>query len=103
MIRNKDWKYIHRYPYGPNELYDLVNDPEERVNRIDDPDTADIVIRMREELKAWFLQYVNPELDATHEEITGSGQIGLVHGGKQAFNKANGLDKLLARQLLAEK
>lgn len=23
MIRTKKWKYIHRYPYGPYELYDL--------------------------------------------------------------------------------
>ena len=21
MIRTKEWKYIHRYPYGPHELY----------------------------------------------------------------------------------
>src|SRR5690606_32334853 len=30
MIRSADWKYIHRYPYGPYELYDLNNDPGER-------------------------------------------------------------------------
>jgi hypothetical protein len=28
MIRSKEWKYVHRYPYGPHELYDLVNDPK---------------------------------------------------------------------------
>ena len=27
MIRTQEWKYVHRYPYGPHELYDLVNDP----------------------------------------------------------------------------
>ena len=32
MIRTAEWKYIHRYPYGPHELYDLVNDPDERQN-----------------------------------------------------------------------
>lgn len=32
MVRTRDWKYIHRYPYGPHELYDLANDPHERVN-----------------------------------------------------------------------
>ena len=30
MIRTQEWKYVHRYPYGPHELYDLVNDPDER-------------------------------------------------------------------------
>jgi arylsulfatase A-like enzyme len=37
MIRTAEWKYIHRYPDGPNELYDVVNDPDDRNNLIDDP------------------------------------------------------------------
>jgi choline-sulfatase len=37
MIRSRQWKYIHRYPYGPHELYDLEGDPGERTSRIDDP------------------------------------------------------------------
>ncbi|MDA1097293.1 MAG: sulfatase-like hydrolase/transferase, partial [Chloroflexi bacterium] len=37
MVRTNDWKYVHRYEDGPNELYDLANDPDERDNRIDDP------------------------------------------------------------------
>ena len=36
MVRTKEWKYVHRYPYGPHELYDLVNDPDEKHNLIDD-------------------------------------------------------------------
>ena len=35
MIRSRDWKYIHRYPYGPHEFYDLANDPDEAHNLID--------------------------------------------------------------------
>ena len=38
MIRSRDWKYIHRYPYGPHEFYDLTNDPDEAHNLIDSPD-----------------------------------------------------------------
>ena len=30
MIRTHRWKYVHRYPDGPNELYDLANDPHLR-------------------------------------------------------------------------
>src|SRR5688500_7052503 len=37
MIRTKEWKYVHRYPNGPHELFDLVADPGERINRFDDP------------------------------------------------------------------
>ena len=36
MIRTQEWKYVHRYPYGPHELYDLVNDPDERKNLVDE-------------------------------------------------------------------
>ena len=38
MIRSRDWKYIHRYPYGPHEFYDLTNDPDEAHNLIDSPE-----------------------------------------------------------------
>src|SRR5262249_18171861 len=34
-IRTKSWKYIHRFPDGPNELYDLKNDPGEKKNLYD--------------------------------------------------------------------
>ena len=36
MIRTREWKYVHRYPYGPHELYDLVGDPDERSNLVED-------------------------------------------------------------------
>ena len=32
MMRTEEWKYVHRYPDGPHELYDLANDPDERTN-----------------------------------------------------------------------
>ena len=30
MVRTRDWKYVHRFPSGPHELFDLRNDPGER-------------------------------------------------------------------------
>ena len=32
MIRRGRWKYVHRYPDGPHELYDMENDPDETKN-----------------------------------------------------------------------
>ena len=32
MIRGRRFKYVARYPYGPNELYDLETDPGETKN-----------------------------------------------------------------------
>ena len=34
MIRNTEYKYIHRYPYGEHEFYDLKADPDENINLI---------------------------------------------------------------------
>ncbi|HEY4553161.1 MAG TPA: sulfatase/phosphatase domain-containing protein, partial [Bacillaceae bacterium] len=88
MIRTKEWKYIHRYPYGPHELFDLVNDPEEKVNRINDPLVNQQRIDMKAMLEEWFYRYGDPAKDATREGVTGFGQIdlaGTAGKGKQAF------------------
>ncbi|MGD2175564.1 MAG: sulfatase-like hydrolase/transferase, partial [Candidatus Brocadiaceae bacterium] len=36
MIRTREWKYVHRYPNGPHELYNLQEDPDERENLAED-------------------------------------------------------------------
>lgn len=75
MIRTKEIKYIHRYPYGPNELYDLKNDSGEENNLIDDENYSDIVVKMRAKLQNWFAAYARPEIDGIYEGVTGSGQM----------------------------
>jgi len=67
MIRTKDWKYTHRYPGGPNELYDLANDPDERRNLAAEPAQAARIRELRGELEAWFARYVAPEKDGLNE------------------------------------
>lgn len=88
MIRTRDWKYIHCYPQGPNELYDLKNDPGESHNLIDDPAQQERIWKMKYELDRWFVDYVDPRKDATKDNNTGNGQIrknGLDCEGKRAF------------------
>ena len=77
MIRNREWKYIHRYPFGPHELYCLANDPDEKVNLIDVPEYQNKVREMRMRLEKWFVKYVNPEIDGAKEPVFGAGQKGL--------------------------
>jgi len=77
MIRTRECKYVHRYPYGPHELYDLVNDPEERQNLVDDPGYQHLTRDLKAGLEEWFVRYVDPRLDGTHEAVTGKGQLGL--------------------------
>lgn len=90
MIRSKEYKYIHRYPYGENELYHLTVDPDEEVNLIDDPNMAEIISRLRYNMEQWFMKHTDPDKDGTKLEVYGLGQLGLVgekSKGNIAFNK----------------
>ena len=78
MIRNEAWKYVHRYPYGPHELYNLEEDPDEHSNLIDSPACQEIIEAMKLELDTWFLRYTDPARDGSREPVTGRGQLGLV-------------------------
>jgi len=89
MIRTQEWKYVHRYPYGPHELYNLVKDPGERKNLIDDKSQKALISDMRRQMGAWFERYVDPQLDGTRCAVTGRGQkakIGNEIYGEDAFN-----------------
>jgi len=99
MIRTKEWKYIHHYPYGSHELYDLVNDSEERFNLLTENRYfnygPDFIQEQAETLKAalddWFSRYVNPELDGVREPVSGRGQLrrlGQESEGKLNFHPA---------------
>jgi arylsulfatase A-like enzyme len=77
MIRTREWKYVHRYPYGPHELYNLVNDPGEQQNLIEDRAYQHLVRDLKAGLEEWFVRHVDPRLDGTHEAVTGKGQLGL--------------------------
>jgi arylsulfatase A-like enzyme len=88
MIRNKEWKYVHRYPYGPHELYDLTLDPDERTNLVDQPGAQEVRIAMKAQLDQWFARYVDPVFDGSKEPVTGFGQIdfaGVAGQGREAF------------------
>jgi arylsulfatase A-like enzyme len=74
MLRTREWKYIHRYAYGPHELYNLVHDADERKNLADAPEQAGRVREMRQELAEWFAQYVDPMMDGARLPVTGAGQ-----------------------------
>ncbi|MDP6822852.1 MAG: sulfatase-like hydrolase/transferase [Dehalococcoidia bacterium] len=84
MIRTDSMKYVHRYPDGPYELYDLVGDPDETVNEIDNPKYAQSITAMRGQLEEWFERYTEPERDGTKQAVKGRGQLDLV-GKSGAF------------------
>jgi arylsulfatase A-like enzyme len=87
MIRDNQWKYIHRYPYGPHELYHLSLDSGEENNLLDDERIEDDgkakAAELRGRLESWFAQYVDPERDGSRQGVTGLGQLDLVMAVKQ--------------------
>ncbi len=89
MIRTPEWKYVHRYPYGPHELYDLVGDADERDNLIDDKSRRPVVAEMRKRLSDWFARYVDARLDGAKLPVDGAGQVERIdrdHCGEEAFH-----------------
>ena len=75
MIRTETWKYIHRFSDGPNELYDLENDPDERANLAGDGGYAGRRRSLLGELEGWFERYAVPDRDGWTRPVTGLGQF----------------------------
>jgi len=75
MIRTARWKYVHRYPDGPHELWDLANDPDERHNLWQEPVHASRMRTLRERMEAWFARYVVAERDGRDLPVNGLGQL----------------------------
>ena len=63
MARTREWKYVHRYPAGPHELFYLVDDPDERANLAEEPAHAGRIERMRTMMEDWFAEFVDPRRD----------------------------------------
>jgi arylsulfatase A-like enzyme len=92
MIRNREWKYIHRHPGGPHELYSLADDPGEARNLVDDSRHAGVLAAMRKDLDGWFARFVAPSLDGAGLPVSGKGQIervGPCGQGRPAFLPMN--------------
>ncbi len=66
-IRTSQWLFMMRmenteYDFK-HELYDLVNDPNERKNLAQNPEYADVVAKLSARLNEFFTDYANPRWD----------------------------------------
>ncbi len=77
MVRTRSWKYVHRYPYGPHELYNLEADPDETANLVDDAPHEPTRRDLKARLDRWADRWVDPRRDGAREPVTGAGQTGL--------------------------
>ncbi len=62
-IRTAELKYVERYPDGPHELYNLNDDPNERLNLYGQPKQADIQKELHVRLYKFFNRYADPKYD----------------------------------------
>ena len=53
MVRTPDWKYVHDPMGDRDELYDLVNDPWELTNVIDDTAHSEVLADLQKRLADW--------------------------------------------------
>ena len=93
MFRTETHKYIHRYPYGPHELYDLTADPGEVNNLYDDAGSEEILLSLRSQLEAFFAQYADPDLDGALQPNTGLGQLTRLQRGEAGRERFGGEDQ----------
>lgn len=64
VIRSGRWKYMKRFDASePNTLFDLVRDPEEKHNLVNDPAHADVVAELDARLTDFFARNSAPEYD----------------------------------------
>ena len=81
MVRTRDWKYVHRYPSGPHELYDLGDDPDERRNLVANSTQHRMAAELRGVLEDWFEQYgTDAARDGRTCAVSGKGQMRPVGG-----------------------
>jgi len=55
MCRTKNFKYIKRF-YETDEFYDLLNDPEELNNSIEDKKYAEPLSKLKEKMLMWYVE-----------------------------------------------
>jgi arylsulfatase A-like enzyme len=74
MVRTAEWKYVYRHAHGPHELYDLVNDPDERRTLVDEPGQQARIAELKAMMDEWFARYVEPVRDGLRQDGTLHGQ-----------------------------
>mgnify|MGYP000843809723 FL=1 len=52
MLRTKSFKYVSRIT-GEDELYDLKNDPQEKINQINNIEYIEILLQLKDKLLRW--------------------------------------------------
>jgi arylsulfatase A-like enzyme len=63
MIRTDRWKLTRRFPDGPDELYNLAEDPGEKTNLFGSVAQVEIQGQLQQRLDGFFARYADPRYD----------------------------------------
>lgn len=74
MLRTEEWKYVERFD-GPTELYNLVQDPQERENLAQVEELASVRAELCATLREWFEAHETKQHRGYDQPVTGFGQL----------------------------
>ena len=74
MVRTDRWKYTRRHPDGPDELYDMEQDPGERQNRVASAPEG-VVEELSDRLDQFFDRYATAEYDLWKDGRSKAGRM----------------------------
>ena len=87
VVRGGRWKYMKRFDTAePHTLFDLVADPEEKHNLIDDPAHADVVAELDRRLTEFFARYSAPKYDLWNGGSAKAILLGRHYGRNEIFS-----------------
>lgn len=104
MVRTGEYKYVKRL-YESDELYDLKEDPDERVNRIGDARYVDTIAQLKDRLLIWYQEtcdVVPRDEDSRFSErylirlMSSHGGIPAAYLEEQVFEKKRPLNDVIA-------
>ena len=88
MIRSRRFKFVYEGISGGHQLYDLENDPDERVNLYGNTEYGKIQRELAEKLENTFRKYTVAPFDGMKTSPTGSGQTGpILKEGDPVFDR----------------
>jgi arylsulfatase A-like enzyme len=71
MVRTKNWKYVHDPMGDMDELYDLINDPWELNNVIDNAGNNEVIAEMRHMLLDWSIKTEDSRYSPPSNSVVG--------------------------------
>ncbi len=74
-IRTRDWKYVRRHPDGPDELYDLAHDADERHNLHGESSSQAREAELHTRLDDFFNRYADSKYDLSRGGASKSGLL----------------------------